>query len=304
MAEAESGMLRGDHKQSYGGALSRFQMIAECIGCGYAVSLCDERHTYVYVGARLLSMTGYGREDFMKVSRGSALEAVFMPDRAQTLRHWQGVTGGDGAYTARYRVLRGDGTLVWFKESARKIRTDTGEYISSTFADITEEMEHHERLERQINNDSLTGLLHHRAAFDAGLLAFGCEGTPGGAVLVIDVDNFKAINDTKGHWQGDDVLRTFAHILTDCAPKDACVGRIGGDEFMVLLRSGGQAGARELAEDILTYARAVFKQSGVTCSIGVAGTCEGRRRFKEVFNAADAALYQAKQRGRNRVEEA
>ena len=102
------------------------------------------------------------------------------------------------------------------------------------------------------------------------------------------------------------MLRAFARILTGCAPQDAVVGRIGGDEFLMLMRTGGQSGALKVADAILRRTREVFSQrnTGISCSIGASGSREGRRGFKEIFNAADAALYRAKQKGRNRVEAA
>lgn len=276
------------------------------IGSGFSQCLCDREHTYLFIGNGLLKLLGCPRDVFLRASGGTALGAVYPADREDVLRQWN-AADEEGVYTARYRMCRTDGAPVWVKETGKKrVGGEKAGQICSVYTDITAEMEHHELLRRQIDNDSLTGLLNHRAAYDRGLALFAQDEAQDGSVLVMDVDNFKTVNDTLGHWQGDDVLRTFARILTYCVPRDAVVGRIGGDEFLVLMKTGGQSGAMNVANAILQQTRAVFSQqgTGISCSIGASGSREDRRGFKEIFNAADAALYRAKQKGRNRVEAA
>lgn len=276
------------------------------IGSGFSQCLCDREHTYLFVGDGLPKLLGCPRDVFLRESSGTALGAVCPADREDVLRQWDAVDE-EGVYTARYRMCRMDGAHVWVKETGKKgAAGEKAGQICSVYTDITAEMEHHELLRRQIDNDSLTGLLNHRAAYDRGLALFARDEARDGAVLVMDVDNFKTVNDTLGHWKGDDVLRAFARILTGCAPQDAVVGRIGGDEFLMLMRTGGQSGALRVADAILRRTREVFSQqdTGISCSIGASGSREGRRGFKEIFNAADAALYRAKQKGRDRVEAA
>jgi diguanylate cyclase (GGDEF)-like protein/putative nucleotidyltransferase with HDIG domain len=129
------------------------------------------------------------------------------------------------------------------------------------------------------------------------------------ALAVIDVDHFKSVNDTFGHLQGDDVLRSVAGQLRDLVRKNDVVGRYAGDEFVILLPDTTLAEARELTarlcESVASNRLAVRERRegtiGVTLSIGVATADAGSGDLETVFAAADRALYLAKRRGRNQV---
>jgi diguanylate cyclase (GGDEF)-like protein len=145
------------------------------------------------------------------------------------------------------------------------------------------------------STDPLTGLANRRGWDDriAALLAAGSDV----AVLLIDLDHFKAYNDTYGHLAGDDLLVTFAEALTAATGRDDVVARWGGEEFAVGLRAGeapGQA-AGAVAERLR---RCVPR--GQTCSIGLVVARPGECGA-DVMQRADAALYRAKHEGRDRV---
>jgi len=161
---------------------------------------------------------------------------------------------------------------------------------------------------RQATTDPLTGLTNRRGFDDA--LRAGLEGaaTVPLALVMVDVDHFKAVNDTHGHHVGDDVLRLLAATLPQALEgQDALPARFGGEEFCILLRGVGLQEAARAAEAIRTRVGAaslVIRQTGqrlgVTVSLGlaVAGTDEPAAHLIE---RADAALYEAKRGGRNRV---
>jgi diguanylate cyclase (GGDEF)-like protein len=158
-------------------------------------------------------------------------------------------------------------------------------------------------LETQATSDSLTGAANRRA-FDAELdRAVGSAGPDDPvALVVIDVDHFKTINDTWGHAVGDLALRTVADALRDAAEdREHMVARLGGDEFAVLLRAAPYAAVR-FAE--LARAR-VQATTGLECgppglSIGIAVAPDHARTAEELQKNADAALYRAKEGGRGR----
>jgi len=130
------------------------------------------------------------------------------------------------------------------------------------------------------------------------------------SVLVMDIDLFKAINDTGGHKAGDDLLRIVAEIVRDCCRKSDVPARLGGDEFIILLPETGAAGAAVMAERIRksVFARTVSlndAEINVTVSLGVADCNAGRIETPhDLVVLADRALYAAKQHGRNRVFQA
>lgn len=154
------------------------------------------------------------------------------------------------------------------------------------------------RFERLSRTDELSGLLNRRAFGEA--LA---QAVPGTSLAIIDVDRFKAINDTYGHSIGDDVIRRVADIIA--GTPDAIAGRLGGEEFGVLLRQGTVERRIALVEELRDRIGAeCFDADGksftVTISAGIAEV-EHVRTIEASYAAADKALYLAKAGGRNRV---
>lgn len=149
--------------------------------------------------------------------------------------------------------------------------------------------------------DPLTGLLN-KAAFENEvkeyLLRKGAEKC---ALLIFDFDNFKKVNDNYGHQVGDEVLKSFAFLLHENFRETDSVGRVGGDEFMVLVRDVKNDGDSEkLCNRILFEMRRmqVGKAGGFSASIGIAETSEKAADFGELYRKSDRALYQAKENGK------
>lgn len=158
------------------------------------------------------------------------------------------------------------------------------------------------RLEDAARRDGMTGLLNRTAFFSA--LAPLCAES-GGALVMIDADRFKAINDTHGHAAGDAALMAIAHVLEGLAPEGALTARIGGEEFAVFLPAAGEGEAAECAEwlrgAIATAGRSgPLAMVGLTVSLGVASAQAGVG-VDRLYRAADDALYRSKQAGRDRT---
>ncbi len=152
--------------------------------------------------------------------------------------------------------------------------------------------------------DALTGL-HNRRYFDLFLdneikrtRLYGGEL----AIIFIDIDHFKDYNDSYGHPTGDDALKIVSHCLLDHHRKTDVVARIGGEEFAVILKETGLAGAVDVANKMRTaVASAAGFRRPITISLGVAGLQEDASTAKALVEHADRALYEAKHTGRNRV---
>lgn len=159
-------------------------------------------------------------------------------------------------------------------------------------------------LESESATDGLTGLKNRRS-FDERLQeelsAALRSGTPL-ALALLDVDRFKAYNDSFGHPAGDEVLRSVAAILRQCARPYDVVARYGGEEFAVILPRASREGALVVAERIRrSMQRAVWPQRAVTVSIGVAMLGADTASAAALIECADKALYGSKENGRNRV---
>jgi diguanylate cyclase (GGDEF)-like protein len=161
------------------------------------------------------------------------------------------------------------------------------------------------RSHEDARTDSMTGLLNRRALFES--FADRSVG-PYTAVLMFDLDRFKPINDTYGHAVGDEVIRTFARILSGVCEQGCSVARIGGEEFVVVVERTTREGARLLAEAIRTRFQSTHipRDNGTllttTVSAGIAFGADPPIGFEKVLGAADRALYEAKSQGRNTVE--
>ncbi len=165
-----------------------------------------------------------------------------------------------------------------------------------------------ERLLHLAMHDVLTGLLNARAYYescDRALLAARRAGRPC-AVLFIDLDHFKAVNDTHGHAAGDEVLRRVAAQVRAQVRRSDLAGRIGGEEFSVFLPDTHEAQALMLAEKLRASIEALSIEVGdlrlhVTASLGVAASSRADGSMAQLQQQADTAMYRAKAQGRNRV---
>lgn len=168
----------------------------------------------------------------------------------------------------------------------------------------------HNELMTVASTDSLTSLLNRRAFTELvdGYLkrVEESEKRIGGALLVIDVDHFKAVNDRFGHAKGDEALKLIARTIRDTVREADLVGRVGGEEFCVFMPGQGPDSAAAVAERIrLAVSQTEFVPDGArhTLSISVGGVAfEDASPFSELYRSADERLYAAKNNGRNRVE--
>jgi diguanylate cyclase (GGDEF)-like protein len=170
--------------------------------------------------------------------------------------------------------------------------------------DLREALEAYERAEqlalKNANTDPTTGLANRRELMRA--LSDALEWKRSGALLLLDLDHFKRVNDLHGHLAGDQLLKHVADILTEVAPERGCCARIGGDEFAVLLEDASGSEAETIAKAILERLSLPVHlgsaQAFVSASIGIA---EVRRyqREEDILHESDVALYAAKRSGRN-----
>ncbi|MGY1942397.1 diguanylate cyclase domain-containing protein [Nocardia asiatica] len=220
---------------------------------------------------------------------------------ARTLATGETITG----YV--FGVDRVDGQRRWLSGSSRLLNPgDPRSSAVSSFADITEFRASRRQLEYQATHDSLTGLANRSLILSqlAAALASTDELLPVSTVLFIDLDGFKAINDTLGHAIGDTVLQIVAQRLQRALRGDDIVGRLGGDEFLVLLsgrtrRVDIEALVSRLRSTMAEPIIARGHRIEVDASIGVTELGVGDRRSPEaVLHDADLAMYRAKPPGR------
>jgi diguanylate cyclase (GGDEF)-like protein/PAS domain S-box-containing protein len=218
--------------------------------------------------------------------------------------HLQRAVAGTTAFTVEYRRRCADGNYRWVFDSVIP-RLDVEGKPSGwvgTSVDISERKALEEQLRHQAEHDPLTGLVNRRrfeAEFARQIERARDHGQPG-ALLLLDVDHFKPINDTHGHAHGDRVLLDVASALRERLRASDAVARIGGDEFAILLGRVSAKTAIAVAESLRERVHAA--QPEVTVSVGLVhfeGGADADARA--LMDAADRALYDAKAGGRNRT---
>ena len=205
-------------------------------------------------------------------------------------------------------AMRRNGSTLQVEVRVRALDLGGKKVFSAFLHDITERKRHEETTEHEARHDALTGLANRRALFEMLPLAIARSNRNGviAALLFLDLDGFKAVNDTWGHEAGDSLLRKIACRLSDCVRQTDAVARLAGDEFTVLLEglSGGRDAAIGVAEKLLASI-ALPIQIGeasikISASIGIALHISGTAVTPDqLVNAADTAMYEAKRAGKS-----
>jgi diguanylate cyclase (GGDEF)-like protein/PAS domain S-box-containing protein len=217
-------------------------------------------------------------------------------------------SGGTQTYETSVRYADGSHHDVMFFKSVFHGADGKPDGISGVILDITERKRLENELAQAAREDFLTGVLNLRTFYDLADQAFSRFKRTGEvfSLLVLDLDRFKAINDTLGHEAGDDALRKFVQAVRTHLRGQDVFARTGGDEFRLLLPATPQSGAISLAERIREEVNRVNLRapSGSIALSMSAGLCESRpgdQGIDDIVRRADAALYVAKAAGRNAV---
>jgi diguanylate cyclase (GGDEF)-like protein len=242
------------------------------------------------------------------VESTGAVGGVFVGEQGETVKKGD---PGAGAMQLESPVKAGGevfGTLVLSAQEFTQEQAETANWLAGHAATALGNARSHRAVQRQAQVDGLTGLANRRPCEDAlkrEVVRAKRFGNPL-AVIVADLDDFKAVNDKHGHPTGDKVLREFAEALKACVREIDLASRWGGEEFVVVLPGTDEAGGAHLAERIRREfaRRVVLAPSGEqiisTASFGVVGFV-GRGGTSELLAAADAALYRAKRAGKDRI---
>ncbi len=233
------------------------------------------------------------------------LEKVHPDDRALVDSAWRAALRGESPYHLEHRILVGAET-GWVEERAQLEFDESGHCIASigTVQDITERKQHEERINFLANYDGLTGL-PNRLQLDEHLrnaLSLAKRNQDSLALMFMDLDHFKDINDTLGHRVGDALLVRLAQRLREILRQEDTLARLGGDEFILLLPATDALGATQVAQKIQqAFAENFFidpYKLTLSASIGIALYPEDGTNMEALFKNADTAMYRAKQEGR------
>jgi diguanylate cyclase (GGDEF)-like protein/PAS domain S-box-containing protein len=255
----------------------------------------------------LVRMLGYDSEDEL-LAVDVAADIYMDPGHREGWVREMGATGE--VRNAELVLKRRDGSKVVVLENSRVVRDAEGRalFYEGTLTDITASHELSQQLSYDASHDPLTGLANRREfelRLQRALELVQATGTTH-AVCFMDLDRFKAVNDSCGHVAGDELLRQLGRVLEQNVRSADVVARLGGDEFGVLLHNCGPADAVQVAGNLLKAVDAYKFVWGddsyaLGISIGVVIVNPHMRRITQVMNAADTACYAAKDAGRNRI---
>ena len=264
-----------------------------------------------FISDNIETMSGYPASDFIG-SRVRTFASIIHPDDRQAVED-----AVDAALQRRepfileYRIVRADGGIAWVYEKGQGVfgpETDVL-WLDGAIFDITERKLLQEQLALQVFYDSLTGLANRALLHDRTdhAVAHAKRRRQTLAMLLLDLDGFKIINDSLGHEAGDEVLVMVAKRVMSCCRVSDTVARLGGDEFAVLLEEDvDEETAGVVAARLLEALREPFvvdaRELTVGGSIGIAFSDPAGSSTGDLLRDADAAMYSAKSRGRDRYE--
>ena len=241
---------------------------------------------------------------------GRNQEQFAHPDDVQSMRAAaQSSLVSDGFFTMTYRFRCGDDSYRWIEATYHRVEAGGESFVVGSVRDIAERKEADVLLQHRASTDPLTGVANRTVLMDRLQHALNrLSRSPGVlAVLFLDLDRFKVINDSLGHRIGDGVLMSMAErLLRFIRPSDT-LARLGGDEFVIVAEDlSDQREAVTLGERVAEAGRIPFKigteEFVCTVSVGIATTTDAHHVPESLLQEADLALYRAKDRGRDRAE--
>jgi diguanylate cyclase (GGDEF)-like protein/PAS domain S-box-containing protein len=307
VAQIENINDRVHAQAALGEAEERFRRAFNDAPIGMGLVAPDGR--WLRVNERLTEITGFSEAHLLN----STFQDITHPDDVDIdVEHSRQLLAGEvRSYQMEKRYVRPDGQSIWVMLSVSLVRGIDNEplYFISQVENINERKRVERELTRLAEHDSLTGLLNRRR-FQQELereLKRARRAHGRAAILYIDIDHFKRVNDTHGHKAGDDVLQSIARRLVLRLRATDIIARLGGDEFAVLLLDlDSIEDARRIADEIRTAVRSepvpvADTMVNVTISIGIATLGEGEGSDDQVLIAADNAMFEAKRSGRDGV---
>ncbi|MBZ0105505.1 MAG: diguanylate cyclase [Sulfuricella denitrificans] len=273
---------------------------------GVGIVLLDLWGHFIKANEIWLEMLDYASE---KVTTLSLKDIFHDDDVAEVLQLFAELArGGELPESIDKRIVRSGGQVFWGHISFSPVADENGyiRHIIATMQDINERKDLERKLEAMAHYDALTALPNRALFFDRLTQAISQSKRSEGqfALMFVDLDGFKAVNDTFGHDTGDALLKAVSEHLLECVRESDTVARMGGDEFTIILRAiRGPEDAAAVAEKILATLSAPYHLLGHECrigaSLGIVLYPEHGKTAEELLSQADNAMYAVKKAGKN-----
>ena len=282
---------------------ARFRTVFDSVTEGIFVSE-PESGRFLEINPSGCEMFGYTREELLGLD-AAALSSGMPPYTQPDVGRWIAKARAEGPQTFEWQCRGKGGRIFWAEICVRLAAFGGTDVMLATLRDISDRKQVERRIRRMARQDALTGLPNRGVFVDAveGTIARATREGSGFAVLLLDLDHFKDVNDTLGHPAGDDLLRGVAARLRGAVRDSDIVARFGGDEFAVLMPEvRDDADAAALAAKLIASLEPSFSIQGndirIGTSIGIAMGTPAERSVEAMLGHADVALYRAKADGR------
>ncbi len=274
----------------------RFRSLAAASPLG--IVYADRGGLFEYANANAAAILG---RSITELTGQRWITELATPQHAELTLALREVAAGSPDATCEYELHRADGTAVWIRSCIAPVLGANDEVagVVVLFEDINDRKRLDAQLRHQAGHDHLTGLPNRRQFRERlaeRLISLPKHHLIG--VLLVDLDEFKLVNDTYGHEAGDQLIAIVAGRLQECVPADSIVARLGGDEFVVQLEGTSRetllATAELARENLRTIVTLVGVKLSLSASIGVAITADPRRTVSALIREADIAMHHAK----------
>ncbi|MGO5113685.1 diguanylate cyclase [Candidatus Avoscillospira sp. LCP25S3_F1] len=298
-------LSRGVESLSRETRLDLLEIIGQIMPGGILGGYMEEGFPLYVANERMLRMMGYDScEEFEQGINGCILNSIHPDDREYVNREMATIPNLGDQYEIQYRMQKKDGSYLWIHDIGRRtLSADGRDAVISVIIDITRQMQAQATLETEAVTDPLTGIYNRKG----GRLRMEqqMQQAERYLFLMLDLDNFKQVNDLYGHEEGDRALCTVARLLQERFRKSDVVCRVGGDEFAVFAPGCGDEEPMRHKLDALIeeYRQTMLRHwPAARSTLSVGGVCGSRRRtFAELYQMADEVLYEVKrsQKGRH-----
>lgn len=264
----------------------------------------DEDFPLFVMNDKMLEILGYEYSDFQDISDEPVKRFVYPEDQESVKEEILESVKETGEYDVRYRMVRKNGGVIWVHDIGRKISAGDGrDAVIGVVVDISDTVNQERQLKREAQVDPLTGILNRKEAVSR--VEKILKNDEHGMFFIIDVDNFKSLNDTRGHLAGDNALVLLSRMLMRSTRNEDVVARLGGDEFIVYFHDvQNQRLILQRLKRIQTdFAAAMKRQySDLSVSLSIGGTlAEKGRSFSDLYSRADENLYKIKGSGKGQI---
>ena len=272
------------------------ELVSEALPGGIMGSYLEEGYPLYTINDTMLNILGYAYEELVDATNEKMMNIIYPPDQKWVEESIEKQFHEKNEYKVEYRIVGKGGRIIWVSDIGKKIKSEDGrDAMISIMTDVSDRIERENQLIKEAQLDPLTGLYNRKRAISLIEADFLKEKS--GTLYICDVDNFKSMNDTKGHLAGDRALIHLAKLIRHYADENCVTARLGGDEFMLYFTEDAEKKGADVIGKIQKEFAIAMKTSNpdldITISAGGALRNAGED-FKDLYKKAETALYLAK----------